>query len=173
MEEWNPIFGFNGRYFCSTLGRIKSVDWRDTRGALRKGRIMKQQRDHYGYMHIFLTNGNFKKINLVHRLIAIAFLGLKKGKDFVNHKNGKKDDNRIDNLEWVTKSENSKHSFVIGTQDNKGMKHPLARYTDDQIREIRERHTKGESAYKLSKEFKMSYTNAKDIVAKRTWSHIC
>jgi|SRR6185369_12819676 len=172
MIIWKDIPGYNGRYKASDQGEILSINWRNTRGYMRKGKIMKQSHESNGYLHLNMVTENGSKLVLAHRLIAETFLAPVEGKIFVNHKNGIKHDNRVENLEWCTKSENSKHSFSIGIQDNKGVNHPSARFNNEQITEMREKHSNGISAYKISKEYKMSYTNAKDIVSRRTWSHI-
>ena len=171
-ETWKEIPGFDGRYQCSILGRIRSTDWRDTRGYLRKGKILKQVHERNGYLQVPLTTVK-SKLYLAHRLIALTFLQGIPGKDFVNHKNGVKDDNRLDNLEWCTKSENSKHSFLINMQCNKGEKHPSHKLTEPQVLAIRSIYNKGNTTSRqLAKIFQLSKTQVLDIVNKKSWSHI-
>ena len=75
-----------------------------------------------GYRKIILRNGELKKTFLVHRLVAEAFI-LKTDKNLqVNHKNGIKDDNRIENLEWITYSENHLHAYATGLRVYYGYK---------------------------------------------------
>jgi len=167
-EVWENIDGYFGRYQCSPCGKIRSVDWRDSRGHLRKGKILKQQKESNGYLQVRFYDAAF----LSHRIIAKAFLPKIDGKDFVNHKNGIKTDNRLENLEWVTKSENSKHSFLIGTQCNKGENHPANKLKLQDVITMRESNKNGVSAYQLSKLYNISYTQAKDIVKKRSWKHV-
>lgn len=88
----------------------------------QKGREIAHQRSANGYIRVELwQNGKGKKY-LLHRLLAEKFISNPKNKETVNHKNGIKDDNRLDNLEWVTRSENQKHAYNNGFQ--KGYKKP-------------------------------------------------
>lgn len=110
MEVWSKIeYIGNGFYSVSNYGRVKSN--RICRGSIYG--LMKQYKNMQGYYVVNITTDNKRRPYLVHRLIAEAFIKKIDGKKYVNHKNGKKDDNRIDNLEWVTCSENVKHGFSV------------------------------------------------------------
>lgn len=103
MEEvWKPVKGYNGRYSVSNTGKIKThrYGW---------DRIMKSAYDNNGYKYVHIINKKKK----IHRLVAEAFIDNPQHKTQVNHKNGVKDDNRVENLEWVTPSENQLHSLHI------------------------------------------------------------
>lgn len=112
MEEevWIPIKGYESKYLISNLGRVKSIQF-------NKHFIKKQRIGNHGYQIISVTiknkNNVIKKCLLVHRLIAEAFIPNPLNKKEVNHINGIKTDYRIDNLEWVTPSENQTHSYRI------------------------------------------------------------
>ena len=141
-EKWVPINGYK-YYEVSNLGRIRSISHRTLKPyRFREGRVLAQSKVRNGYMRVSLTQeGKHKKSASVHRLVANAFVPNPENKKYVNHKNGNKEDNRAENLEWVTASENSKHAC-----DVLGHKPPIVhnhnprssrRFTDEQVRAIR------------------------------------
>jgi len=141
MEIWKDIPGQNGFYQASNIGRIRSVD-RVINGKRykinRKGGIIKQSISKNGYCHITLQGLNGVKKNFsVHRLILSSFIG--NSELHCNHINGIKTDNRIENLEWVTQSENMKHAHVMNLVNlPKGSDHFNSKLTNEIVLNIRE-----------------------------------
>lgn len=109
---WKPIIGFEGCYEVSNAGQIKSLKHNNK----ADGVILKQQTVNSGYNVISLQLNRKRRVLTVHRIVAIAFFGYKEGLE-INHKNGIKTDNRVDNLEWCTRSYNQKHIFFSGRGD--------------------------------------------------------
>jgi hypothetical protein len=116
MEEiWKDIKGFEAIYQISNLGRVKSLKRSITHSYWGKvnlsERIKKAFIDRCGYYSVMLHKESVKKSFSVHRLVALAFIPNENKKLDVNHKNGIKTDNRLENLEWMTRSENVIHSL--------------------------------------------------------------
>ena len=99
-----------GDIFTTKKNNIRSNGRKDN----RKGRKLKPGLDKYGYYRITLSNNGKRKSYYVHRLVARAYLKDYDEKLQVNHKNGIKTDNRVENLEMMTLQENIKHSILTG-----------------------------------------------------------
>ena len=106
MEVWKPIRGFESEYSISTHGRVRND---------RSGKISSGHECGIGYKKFGFWRGN-KEIckEYVHRLVAEAFLEKGCGHTEVNHKDGNRANNHIDNLEWVSSSGNTEHAVATG-----------------------------------------------------------
>lgn len=106
MEVWKAVKGFEGEYSISTYGRVRND---------RSGKISMGSESGIGYKKFSFWRDN-KQISkaYVHRLVAEAFIEKKPGYTEVNHKDGNRANNNIDNLEWVTSSGNTEHAVVAG-----------------------------------------------------------
>ena len=104
QEKWNEIKGFEGNYSVSSEGRVRSNGL--LKGRNSKVRILKTELSSKGYLRVGLTKDGKQKKYLVHRLVAIAFLDNPNNLPDVNHKNECKTDNRLINLEWMSRKDN-------------------------------------------------------------------
>lgn len=164
-EQWKRIPGFE-QYLVSNLGRIKSLKGNSER-------ILKLNKKRTGYQEVQL--GKHGGWFLVHRLVAFAFLDNKDQKPHVNHKNGRKDDNRLINLEWVTRSENQLHAYRTGLQPYSnhqrayGENHSQSKLDYNKVKWIRNNYKRGD-AVRFGKMFDVSQTTILNIINNKTWN---
>lgn len=110
MEVWKDIDGYNGKYQVSNLGNVRSFSrWKN-------GGLLKPGINTNGYYSVNLVKDGRKNTQLIniHRLVAMTFLDNPKGLREVNHKDGNKLNNAVDNLEWVDRFENIRHAVRTG-----------------------------------------------------------
>jgi hypothetical protein len=125
-ENWCPVPGYESYYVVSNAGDVKSVPRILTNkiGVTKryKQREMSLQSDADGYKLAPMSKEAKTVLMKVHRIVALTFIPNPNNYEQVNHINGKKDDNRAENLEWCTSSMNRKHSYrVLKNQHPKGM----------------------------------------------------
>jgi hypothetical protein len=134
-EKWKPVRGFESLYAVSDRGRVRSMH---KYGRPAKGGILAQQSNRKGYERVCLTGHGRHFTVVVHRLVLDAFVGPQPTpKHETNHKNGRKPDNRVENLEWVTPVENNAHSVANGFwHPHLGEQHGRHKLTAEQVREV-------------------------------------
>lgn len=177
QEQWLPIIGYENCYEISSLGRVRSLD-RLTKHAKRgfskvKGRLIKTAK-RGNYLGGTLYEGGRKKSYDVHRLVAEHFIPNPENKRTVNHKNGIPTDNRMGNLEWMSDSENQKHSIALGLRADRGEDHVNSKLTADQILEIRKIYNKkaGFTYKKLGEMYNMHPDYIGLVIKRKRWAYI-
>jgi hypothetical protein len=116
-EEWRPVVGYEGSYEVSNTGRVKAlakyhgVIWFEEM-------IMRPQHDRYGYLVVGLRSHGVQKTIKVHRIVAEAFIPKVDGKPQVNHIDGDKTNNSVENLEWCNYVENIQHAIKTGLRND-------------------------------------------------------
>lgn len=124
MEEiWKDIKNYEGYYKVSNRGNVKSL----VRFGNKKKKLLKPCIGSHGYYVVNLSVNGVTKNVCIHKLVAQSFIPEVFGKTFVNHKNGIKSDNRVENLEWVTNSENAFHANETGLCNNRLGNNPIAK----------------------------------------------
>lgn len=123
MSEWRAIPGWEGYYEVSSDGQIRSLDRMTSRGQQIKGRVRTLNILPNGYALIALSRGSNRTARTVHSLVAETFVGPRPAKHDVCHRNGKRDDNRIENLYYGTRSQNNRDKVKHGTDHNASKTH--------------------------------------------------
>lgn len=126
-----------------------------------------------GYLRISRVINGKSIACFAHRLVWIYFNGKIPNNLQINHKNGIKTDNRPENLELCTASENQKHSFKIGLAfGQKGEKNPMAKLNKKNIIEIRNRYENNETQISIAKDFNITQGHIYSIVNRKSWIHV-
>lgn len=121
-EIWKDITGFEELYQVSNLGKVRSKERKIFNNGSKKYNIlkskMKKQRiNNWGYSYVMFSKGSKPFGKLVHRLVADAFIDNKENLPQVNHKDGNKQNNNVENLEWCSIKDNILHArFVLGNR---------------------------------------------------------
>ena len=122
-EIWKDIKGYEGLYQVSNCGRVKALTkfnnyynsiYNELKTRIRKERIITFRKTNNNYLQVQLWKNSKRKNCLVHRLVAQSFIPNPENKPQVNHIDGNKQNNNVENLEWATRNENMKHAFKTG-----------------------------------------------------------
>lgn len=169
-EIWKDIVSCEGKYQASNLGRIKSLG----NNKHRKEKILKLGKTTNGYLQTSLCKKGIDKMYKVHRLVAMAFIPNPENKPQVNHKDGNKQNNHIDNLEWVTSSENKIHAYRNNLcHPQIGSNHHNSKLLESDVLDIRKKYKSTEYTQKeLAIMFNVEPSNISSIIRMKAWKHI-
>jgi len=123
IEVWLPIRGYENYYEVSSFGNVRGLDRvvgaRSNGSRVQKGTVLNPALDSRGYLQVNLQKATKSKMQLVHRLVALAFLSNPDNKRDVNHIDFIRTNNNVENLEWATPSENNLHTYLNGRGNHK------------------------------------------------------
>jgi len=175
MEIWKEINGYEGLYEVSNLGRIKRLSGAliyKTNNKRTEECIMKKIKCSDGYVRINLRNKDERKTLLVSRIVAINFIDNPFMKKEVNHIDGDKTNNTVENLEWTTRKENAEHAAINGLM-SKGEKHGVSKLKEFEVKDIRKLYKNGGiSQTKIAKKYSVTQHTVWCIIKNITWVDI-
>lgn len=168
QEEWRPVVGFEESYEVSSKGRIRRI--RASRGT-RAGKIRRQGKTGTGYPSVSLYGVGCKRVScMVHRLVVEAFLGPIPDGMAVNHKDGIKSNNSIENLEVVSYKENSRHALAMGLI-RMGSRRSDTKLNEEQVKLIRTELYPKMTQERIAEMFGVSRRAIGYILKGRTYHH--
>lgn len=195
-EIWKDIKGYEGLYQVSTFGRIKRIRFiNNVTNKLQNKLLSMNKYDNLGYRTICLCKNGETKYKRVHRIVAETFIPNSQNLPCINHKDGNKKNNNVENLEWCTYSYNTKHAMKNGlfnmekfrsaTKQNikiaqksspvlkGGENNPKAILNEKDVLEIRRAYSNKEmSSKQLSEKYGVHISTIQRILSRKTWSYL-
>lgn len=173
-KRWKKIPGYEDIYDVSSTGDVRS--WYGKYGnktfISEKSKLFKQAVSVKGYNFVVLSKKDNRRTINVHRLVAVLFIKNPENKPCVNHINGVKTDNRVENLEWVTYQENTNHA-IDNDLIKRGERNETSKLTRNDVLDIRNTYMLGCFNQKeIAKAFNITRSNVSAIITERSWAHV-
>jgi hypothetical protein len=146
METWKDIAGYEGLYQVSNMGNVKTLArlHRMDRQYVKQERLLNPPTNATGYKQATIYKDKKGVIHSVHKLVATAFLEREPHHQVINHKDGIKTNNTVENLEWCTYGHNQAHAIRTGLiRIHRGESHYASKLTDAQRQEIKQHRLAG------------------------------
>lgn len=162
--EWRTVQK-NDHYEVSDNGEVRS---------LITGKTLAQFKNNSGYYRVSLWRDNSGRNELVHRLVAEAFIPNPLGKRTVNHKDGDKSNNSVENLEWMTGRENTRHASTNGLLRS-GENHQNAKLNKEQVKFIKDSYRPKDREFgqrAMARKFGVSQHAVYDVLRGATWGDV-
>jgi len=167
-ETWVPMVDFEDNFVISNKGRVRRIMHRKN----PTNRLMTQTLNNDGYLFLSLRKNGSSMTIFIHRAVAMAFIHNSDNKRTVNHINGIKTDNQVENLEWNTHKENINHAWENGLSvSREGIKHHNTKLTEKDVLEIRA-IGKSMSAVQLGSLYGINEQAIYKILSRQRWKHI-
>lgn len=179
QEIWKPIPGFENSYQASNFGNIKSLSrpiyYKSGNYRMSKEIVLAKTIFGGQYYGVTLSENNKKRKHHLHRFIAETWIPNPENLPCVNHIDGNKLNNRIDNLEWCTYSHNNIHAYTTGLKvpyERCGAKNPKSVLTDELVGEIRSLKLCGFTCPEIAKKLNLNKNTVYDVFVGKSWRHI-
>jgi len=172
-EIWKPIVGYENIYEVSNQGNVRRINplKSDGRKQYKGPNGPYTKKKGYPYVRLYKNDGGHD--HMIHRLVMAAFVGPIPIAHEVNHKNGIRGDSRLENLEYVTHSENQLHAYrTLLVESRPGSKHHNAKVSEDDVFAIRALRKRGWKLKDLKKEFRLGASTICWICLNKAWRHI-
>lgn len=176
--EWRTVVGYEGLYEVSSAGDVVALPKKTHKRRIKLTKGISWD----GYYQVGLWKNGKSKTTKVHKIVAKTFIDNPFQKPCINHIDGDKLNNSVENLEWCTNSENDKHAFRLGLRKSpllgvchQGEKHNQAKLTELDVLYIRSHYkviNRRANTEELAKMFGVSHSCIHSIVERRTWTHI-
>jgi hypothetical protein len=162
QEIFKQVKDYEGYYEISNIGNVRSTSYKGTR-------LLKPAKTKRGYLNVIFCVNQIKVHKLIHRLVAEAFIPNPRNLEQVNHINGNKEDNTVENLEWCTSEYNNQHALNSGLL-NRYEDRPEAKLTKELVLKIPDLIKKGATTDDLKDLFKVSRRCIDNIFEGKNWT---